>query len=263
MDEANGRLIGIIGLGDPVFSVAARDNWVGWSFQARRERLRNVMEAFILGAVPPYSMLLCGKLVAMLVCSEEVRSAFARKYGQRASLIQERTNDSRLAMVSTASALGRSSVYNRITYGGRTLYRTVGFTGGWGEFHFANGLYAKLFEFATRNCTPTAKHKGWGTGFRNRREVVRKCLAEIGLSDELMNHGVARELFVVPMAQNTNEFLRGEHVRLRWFHQTAAELFAYFRERWLLPRSERDGRWEGFDRRDYSLWSNGISNADE
>ena len=39
-------------------------------------RLRNVMDAFVLGAVPPYRELLCGKLVAMLAASDEVRDAF-------------------------------------------------------------------------------------------------------------------------------------------------------------------------------------------
>ena len=50
IDEQNDKLIGLIGLGDPVFSLAARDRWVGWDKEARRERLHGVMEAFVLGA---------------------------------------------------------------------------------------------------------------------------------------------------------------------------------------------------------------------
>ncbi|MEM4234186.1 MAG: DUF4338 domain-containing protein [Candidatus Methanomethylicaceae archaeon] len=65
-DANNGKLIGIIGLCDPVFSIAARDRWIGWDVNTKNARLRNVMEAYVLGAVPPYSMLLGGKLVAML-----------------------------------------------------------------------------------------------------------------------------------------------------------------------------------------------------
>jgi len=86
-DAHNGKLIGLFGLCDPVFSVAARDAWIGWDLNARKARLRNVMEAFILGAVPPYSMLLGGKLAAMLCASDEVRRAFQRKYGEGESLI--------------------------------------------------------------------------------------------------------------------------------------------------------------------------------
>src|SRR5262245_18143944 len=114
VDAHNAKLIGLFGLCDPVFSVAARDAWVGWDMKARKARLRNVMEAFILGAVPPYSMLLGGKLVAMLCASDEVRRAFHRKYGEGQSLIASSSADGRLAMIATTSALGRSSIYNRL-----------------------------------------------------------------------------------------------------------------------------------------------------
>src|SRR5579884_2367623 len=92
-DMHNGKLIGLFGLCDPVFSVAARDAWIGWDMNARKARLRNVIEAFILGAVPPYSMLLGGKLVAMLCGSDEVRRAFQRKYGEGESLISSAAAD--------------------------------------------------------------------------------------------------------------------------------------------------------------------------
>ncbi len=113
-DTHNGKRIGLFGLGDPVFSVAARDAWIGWDRNARKARLRNVMEAFLLGAVPPYSMLLGGKLVAMLCANDEVRRAFQRGYGEGESLITGTAADGRLALIATTSALGRSSIYNRL-----------------------------------------------------------------------------------------------------------------------------------------------------
>src|SRR5574341_195194 len=81
VDEFNGKLIGLIGLGDPVYSLGPRDEWVGWTPSDRKSRLGHVMDAFVLGAVPPYSFLLCGKLVEMLAASDTVRYAFKRKYG--------------------------------------------------------------------------------------------------------------------------------------------------------------------------------------
>src|SRR5580704_1748838 len=36
IDEENEKLIGLIGLSDPVFSLAARDAWVGWNKETRR-----------------------------------------------------------------------------------------------------------------------------------------------------------------------------------------------------------------------------------
>jgi hypothetical protein len=39
IDENNGKLIGLFGLRDPVFSLAPRDLWVGWDKEERRARL--------------------------------------------------------------------------------------------------------------------------------------------------------------------------------------------------------------------------------
>lgn len=254
IDEQNGKLIGLFGLGDPVFSLGARDEWIGWDREARRGHLHHVMDAFVLGAVPPYSFLLCGKLVAMLAASNEVRNAFKRKYGGRRSVIRRKRLDARLALITTTSALGRSSIYNRIKYGERLLFHGIGFTRGSGEFHFSNGLYGTISKYAVRYCEPTAKQERWGTGFRNRREVVKKCLAKVGLSTEWLYHGIQREIFVIPLAHNTREFLRGEQSRLLWFDQSAEDLFAFFRERWLIPRSERDQRYRLWDSHEWQLW---------
>lgn len=255
VDESNGKLMGLFGLCDPVYAIAARDSWVGWDRKAKREHLRNTQEAFVLGSVPPYSSLLCGKLIAMLVASNEVRAAYRRKYGGREAVISGQKSDGRLVMVTTASALGRSSIYNRVRFRQRTLYEPIGYTSGWGEFQFTNGLYSKLHDFALSHCDATAKQEDWGTGFRNRREVVRKALAKIGFTDQFLHHGIRRELFAVPLAVNAREFLRGETQRVRWYHQSTAEIVDEFRERWLLPRAHRDHRWLSFKREAYRLWN--------
>ncbi|MEF3169229.1 MAG: DUF4338 domain-containing protein [Deltaproteobacteria bacterium] len=255
VDDTNGKLIGVIGLGDPVYSLGPRDKWIGWTPSDREKRLRHVMDAFVLGAVPPYSFLLCGKLVAMLAASDTVRRAFKKKYGGTRTVIRRRIHDGRLALITTASALGRSSVYNRIRFEDRLLYQNVGFTKGSGEFHFSNGLYGAITEFAEKHCKPTAKQERWGTGFRNRREVIKKCLAALGLSSNWIYHGIEREIFVIPLAENTREFLRGEHAHLRWYRHPETRLFEYFRDRWMLPRASWDERFRSWSREDWLIWS--------
>jgi hypothetical protein len=253
-DEANDKLIGIIGLGDPVFALGPRDRWVGWDIEARRKRLQCTMDAFVLGAVPPYSHLLCGKLVAMLLASNEVRHAFKRKYQGQTSIVSGRPLDGRLALISTTSALGRSSVYNRIKFKGQDVFKSVGFTMGSGEFQFSNGVYRDLRSFGSRYCSATAKNETWGIGFRNKREVLRKVLPRLGLSGDLLYHQVEREVFVVPLASNSQAFLRGDHERLRWFNRSAADIFSWFRDRWLLPRAERDASFMSFEKEAFRLW---------
>jgi hypothetical protein len=254
VDQSNEKLVGIIGLADPVFSLRGRDSWIGWDQKQRKTRLWHVMDAFVLGAVPPYSLLLGGKLVAMLAASEEVRRAFARKYGDSRSMIADRRTDGRLALITTTSALGKSSVYNRLRYGDRLMYEPVGFTQGSGDFHFSNGLYDSISTYAHRWCEPSAKREEWGSGFRNRREVVRKCLIKIGITTDWQYHGIRRQVFVIPLATNTRQFLRGEHERLLWYPQAASQLAEWFRDRWWLPRAERDNRYRTFDRESYRLW---------
>jgi hypothetical protein len=162
--------------------------------------------------------------------------------------------DGRLALVTTTSALGRSSLYNRLRCDGRLLYQPVGWTQGSGDFQFANGLYKQMSEYAKDHFDATAKHSDWGTGFRNRREIVKRCLSAFQLPHHLLYHGVRRQIFVVPLAQNATEFLRGEHRRLRWFRSPCRELSEFCRQRWLVPRARSDERYRTFDPRSLRLW---------
>ena len=254
IDEHNEKLIGVLGLGDPIFNLGMRDLWIGWTNEDRRERLHQVMDAFVLGAVPPYSSLLFGKLVALLAASNQVREAFHRKYAGRSSVIRGRPLSSQLVAITTTSAMGRSSIYNRLKFRDRTVFQSVGFTQGSGEFHFANGLYAALSDFADRHCDATAKHSLWGTGFRNRREIVKKSLPKLGLSSEWLYHGVEREIFMIPLAENTRQILRGEESQPVWHDQSADDLYEWFRERWLVRRVQWDQRYLGFDADSYRIW---------
>ena len=258
-DDQNGKLIGVIGLGDPVFALGPRDAWVGWSPEQRRQGIRQVMDAFLLGAVPPYSRLLCGKLVALLAASDEVQRAFTQKYRDRETRIAGERQSAVLGMLTTTSALGRSSIYNRLRFEGKSVYQSVGYTRGSGDFHFANGIYAEIQRFANHWCEPTAKQARWGTGFRNRRETVRKVLGSIGLSTDLQYHGVRREAFVVPFAENTQEYLRGESGQIQCYTRPADALFEHFRDRWLLPRASRDGTYRDFDKESYRLWDRPVN----
>jgi Domain of unknown function (DUF4338) len=113
-DDHNGKLIGIIAIGDPVFNLSVRDNLIRWDAEARGKRLVNVMDAYVLGAVPPYNALLGGKLVACLIRSRDIYDDFTRAYGQTRGIISKKKKNARLLVVTTSSSMGRSSVYNRL-----------------------------------------------------------------------------------------------------------------------------------------------------
>lgn len=254
IDNHNEKVIGLLGLGDPVFSLASRDRWVGWNQEDRRARLHYVMDAFVLGAVPPYSYLLAGKLVALLIASNEVQDAFREKYKNHCTSISGKKQDGRLAMITTTSALGRSSIYNRLKYEDEIVFQSVGFTAGSGDFHFSNGIYEELISFAKTYCKPSAKKEEWGIGFRNRREVIRKVLSALGLSYQLTYHQIQREIFVIPLASNSSQFLRGEENILKLHERSFNSLFEWYRKRWLLPRAQWDFRYRNFNPESFMLW---------
>jgi hypothetical protein len=253
-DESNGKLIGLFGLGDPVFSLRDRDEWIGWDAEAKKFRMYHLMDAFVLGAVPPYSALLCGKLVALVALSNEVQEAFRSRYADQVSLIRKEKRKPVLALVTTTSALGRSSIYNRIRINGFDYWTSVGFTRGSGDFHFSNGVYAKMRAYVEAKCTPTAKHSDWGTGFRNRREVIRKCISSLGLSSTLIYHGIRREIFAAPLGSRAREFLCGKSDDPELYDWSVDHLFNLFRDRWLLPRASRNRDYLEFDNESYLLW---------
>lgn len=252
-------VMGLIGLGDPVFSMGVRDSAIGWTSTQRAARLTSVMDAFVLGAIPPYNELLGGKLVGLLLKSDELRDEFSRRYGHRTTLIAERDPRAALSLVSTSSALGRSSVYNRVrSPDGSLAMRSIGYTQGTGDFHFSGEIYDLLARAARAEASSqsaTHRHAKWGTGFRNRREVIQRGLRALGLNHtRLRLHGVQREVFLVPLATNSTEWLQGSADELEWTTLPGSALSAWWRERWLIPRAERTDRWRAFDPEEWRLW---------
>jgi hypothetical protein len=241
-DVQNDKLIGIMALGDPVFNLRARDEWIGWDVRAREKRLCNVMDAYVLGAVPPYSHLIGGKLVAALVASREIHQLFAERYGNREGIISQENRRARLALITTTSSLGRSSIYNRLKIGGRQLFQPIGFTGGWGHYHLDTELFQKMRRLLELVGHEYADGYKYGSGPNWKMRVIRGALEEIGVDHDVLRHGIKREVFAVPLARNAQAFLRGDHCRIsRWETHSASDIAEFCVNRWLLPRFQRDG----------------------
>lgn len=245
-DRSNNKLLGLLGLTDPVFNLRTRDNWVGWDVRTREKRLAHVMDAFVLGAVPPYNCLLGAKFVALLAASDFIRKVVKERYGKARSIILRRKFDGRLAMVTATSALGRSSIYNRLRHNGVEVFQPVGFTEGFGHFHLANGTFEKLRQYMKACRDPEIDRYRFGSGPNYRMRVARKSLEHLGLPADLLRHGVKRAVYVAPLAANTAAFLRGEAKRLRWYGRPLEEIVTHWRERWLLPRASRDSSYQTF-----------------
>ncbi len=191
-DSSNQKLMGLMALGDPVFNLRVRDEHVGWSASDRQARLVNVLDAYVLGALPPYSNLLGGKLIASLVATVDIRDAFRKRYGDAKGIISREAKRPSLVMVTTSSSLGRSSVYNRLRLGEYRLFHSVGFTSGWGHFHIPDRLFQQMRAYLQSLGHRYAKNHQFGDGPNWRMRAVRECLTLLGMNPDLLKHGVER-----------------------------------------------------------------------
>ena len=197
-DKHNGKLIGIIAIGDPVFNLSVRDNLINWDAKARAARLVNVMDAYVLGALPPYNSLLGGKLVACLI----------RTRDKTTGIISKRKKKARLLAVTTSSSMGRSSVYNRLKLDGQEYFKPIGYTGGWGHFHIPDDLFAELREYLREVGHFYADHHRFGQGPNWRMRTTRVALEILGFEDDMLRHGIQREVFFCQLAGNAINILR-------------------------------------------------------
>jgi hypothetical protein len=251
VDGQNEKLIGIFALGDPVYNLTARDQLIGWNVKQRNERLYNVLDAFVLGAVPPYRQLLGGKLVAMTAVSDTTREIIKRKYQGRKTTINKEVKQSRPVLITTTSALGRSSLYNRLKFKDSLLFQPVGYTRGFGHFQFSEPLFQAVLDFLGSNGGVPGYKFGMGPNWRIR--TIRVALKELSLDKNLIQHGIRREVFLAPLARKWKEYLRGETNRPEWHTFKLEELAEFFRNRWAEPRAARDPSYLDVRREDMAL----------
>lgn len=245
VDESNGKLMGLLALQSPPLSFPARDRLFRYPPARKTELVNQTMDIQTLGAVPPYDRLLGGKLVALAAASNEVRACYERKYQDRQTQMQRRVLPARLVALTTTSAFGRSSIYNRLRYRDVQVAESIGFTDGYGSFHLMElyPLFRKLLE-GEGICT----RGGFGTGPRRKWQIMVRALERLGFSSDLLRHGVKREAFLFPLIDNLKDYMEGRSLEPAYRDLPFADLAAYWRERWLLPRADRVDGWRRWQR---------------
>jgi hypothetical protein len=253
-DRSNDKLIGIFALGDPVFNLKCRDQMIGWNANDRRARLVNVMDAYVVGAVPPYNQLLGGKLVASLMCSQEVSTLFTERYRDTTGIISQKQKSPKLALITVTSALGRSSLYNRlklVNYGVPTVnFQKIGETRGYGHFQISGELFERMRALLALEGHVYANGHQYGDGPNWRMRVTRVGLKRLGLDDELIKHGIHREVYWNPLARNFKLYLRGEDEQPHIELASTAEISRVALRRWVVPRAKHNHEFLSVDKQE-------------
>ncbi|HPQ09628.1 MAG TPA: DUF4338 domain-containing protein [Bacteroidia bacterium] len=232
----NKPVIGIAALGSPIIHIPERDDFIGWDKKTRTKNLIYTMDAYVIGALPPYNYLLGGKLISLLLASNEVRKIYQNKYKGKVTIIDKRIANS-LVGIFTTSLYGKSSQYNRLKYKDILLYQHIGYTKGYGTLHLSKETIQEMVRFLKSKNIEVNHRFGDGPNWVMR--VIAKVGELVGFdADFLLNHSFKRSIYFVPLAKNYKEFLNSETKTPKYYNFTKRELVDYWKERWFLNRKK-------------------------
>jgi len=203
----NSPIIGIAALGSSIIHIPDRDRWISWDKETRTNNIVYTMDAYVLGALPPYNYLLGGKLVSYILASNEVRKIYKEKYRRKMTIIRRR-KASNLVCIFTTSLYGNSSQYNRLKFKNRLLYIPIGYTSGYGTLHISNKTFFAMQQLLKKRGVMETNRFGDGPNWRMR--IIRSASDVIGFnSNILLQHSFRRGIYAVPLAKNFRSFLLG------------------------------------------------------
>lgn len=247
-DKIHNAPFGLIGLQSPILKMSIRDDYLEIPNETLDLWVNKSMQAQRLGAIPPYNQLLGGKMVAMSLTASELRRAYKRKYKETETLMQKRMIEPDLLFLTTTSAFGRSSIYNRLKYQGEFVAQSLGFTKGSGTFHIPQELYVEIMNYLSKKGVNVSTT--FGNGPSRKVKLLDKAFSMLELGDYTY-HNIQREFFLFPLAKNLKNVI-AKNVQPKYYIRKLNDLNGFWKERWCVPRSERFDDWKQFDGKEFT-----------
>lgn len=241
-DTTHDAPFGLIGLQSPVLKMSVRDNSLGIPKDELDVWVNRSMNAQRVGALPPYNELLGGKMVALSLTSNEIREAYREKYRNYISILKGRKLKPDLLFITTTSAFGKSSLYNRLKYNQENVAECLDYTQGSGTFHISEALYEDILKFLQSISVNVAR--GYGHGPSRKLRLISRGLYHLGLPS-FEFHGIKRQFYLFPLVKNLREVIQNKE-KPNWYNRPFNKLVKYWKERWAIPRAERMTAWKDF-----------------
>ncbi len=205
-------LLGLIGLASCIWGLKARDSWIGWDVVQKTKQLNYIVDAYILGAIPPYNGKYRGsKLLAYLAASDEIRNLWKSEYGISP------------AAIVTTTLFGHSAVLNRVRHQDRKIWRNLGYTRGLGTMHFSLKTMELARELLHRKKINVPDRISAAPNWKLRFMRTAIEAAELKANDYL-KHGYKRGVYMMEFAGNSQDFLLGNTKRMRYYHYAMHDL---------------------------------------
>ena len=241
-DTTHDTPFGLISLQSPVLKMSVRDQALAIPKDELDIWVNRAMNAQRVGALPPYNELIGGKMVALTLTCNEIREAYKKKYENNFSIIKNRKLKPDLLFITTTSAFGKSSMYNRLKYNNEVVAESLGYTKGSGSFHIPEELYEEILKFLSSKDINVAR--GYGHGPSRKLRLIGLGLKHLGLSS-FEYHGIKREFYLFPLVKNLRGVIQQSESPFL-FDRPFNDLVNYWKKRWAIPRAERMPEWKNF-----------------
>lgn len=214
-----------------------------------------VADLSVCGAVAPYNELIGGKLVALLMASQEVRAMYRKRYADKVSIISSQMagrpilRSAELKLLTTTSLYGFASIqYNGLRLRAaenpellqdlewRELKRTMG----WGTYHLSQSTVRTLREVSEREHGARRVNNRFGEGSSPRLRQVRDGLAALGIeARHILHHATPRIFYGCELHPGAMEELIGLRELSTVEGPTVDAIAAAWRRRWVVGRVRR------------------------
>ena len=214
-----------------------------------------VADVSVCGAVAPYNSLLAGKLVALLMASEEVREAYRRRYADQVSHISSQMagravyRPAELKVLTTTSLYGNgSSQYNRLRLRATDhpvldhdiAWQELARTAGYGTVHLSPTTVRVLREVSQRVYGARVVNNRFGEGASPRLRQIRTAVEALGIdANAVLHHATPRIFYGCEMHPGAIDELIGLNPGTEAHSQPARVIAGLWRQRWLAKRIQR------------------------
>jgi len=215
----------------------------------------SMMDITTCGAIPPYSDILGGKLVALLMASPQVVDDYQRRYRDVPSEIASRMKGAPVIRPAHLTLLGTTSLYyigssqyNRLkapAAHGTLEYLPVGKTLGFGSVHLSQRTYRTL-QLLLRTHPKLESHSySFAAGVNYKLRSIATGLGYLNLT-RLQQHKTPRLVYLAPLATNWREYLSGLDAEPTYIYadvdnpkEETQRLIDFWKQRWFYKRIQR------------------------
>lgn len=242
-DRTHDAPFGLLGLSSPPLKMSIRDKFLKIPNEKHNYWINMSMYGQRVGALPPYNDLLGGKLTAMVMTSNELREVYSKKYKNKITLKEQKKIPSNLLFVTTTSAFGKSSMYERIYYHGERVEQFLGFTKGIGSFYVPIELYHEIIDYL-KSLDCNIKNIPGGKSSR-KIKLIHTAFDKLGIKRS-SSEGIKRGFYLFSNVRNLMEVIHNNKKPF-WYDRPFDKIQNFWLNRYAIPRSKRITVFQHFD----------------